>query len=86
MNSEPLEVTVFVKNPDSTNWEPTTIHHMRVLPRVGEHIAMDVGNVSYVYKVVAIHHPDTHTTTACDIFIVRVGKHTDELMRLFAES
>ena len=54
-----VSAILIVKNPDSTNWEPMGTHEFTVLPRVGEHISLDINGDGYLYGVVGVHHRES---------------------------
>jgi hypothetical protein len=81
-----IEAMVMVKYATSKHWEGLGCREFMIMPRVGEHISMDIDDVGQAYKVVAIHHPIDPVSTMGDIYIVHVNNLHDEVMRLFAES
>ena len=77
---------LIVKNPDSTRWEPMGTHEFTVLPRVGEHISLDINGDGYLYGVVGVHHPGEPADGGVDIYAVPLAMVSDEVLRLFRES
>ncbi|MDQ3832798.1 MAG: hypothetical protein M3315_04015 [Actinomycetota bacterium] len=77
---------LIVKNPDSTRWEPMGTHEFTVLPRVGEHISLDINGDGYLYGVVGVHHPGEPADGGVDIYAVLLAMVSDEVLRLFRES
>ena len=81
-----VSAILIVKNPESTSWEPMGTHEFTVLPRVGEHISLDINGDGYLYGVVGVHHPGEPADSGVDIYAVRLGMVSDEVLRLFRES
>ena len=77
---------LIMKNPDSTRWEPMGTHEFTVLPRVGEHISLDINGDGYLYGVVGVHHPGEPADGGVDIYAVLLAMVSDEVLRLFRES
>jgi hypothetical protein len=81
-----IEAILILKHGSSSAFEGEGRCQFRVLPRVGEHIDIDVEvegePVGYSYRVVAVHHPKTPASTAGDIYAVRDGVTSDLIRRL----
>jgi len=75
-----IAVILMVKDPGSKQWERKGTRSFAVLPRIGEHIELDVDGHVYLYRVVSVHHPHEAMTTAGNVLAVRVGP-TAEVMR-----
>ncbi len=88
-----LRAILIVKNPGADSWEGLGTHEFGVLPRVGEHISLDVNGWGYLYEVVAVHHPGEREGNristedyGVDIYAVRLGTNGEVVQRLFEES
>lgn len=81
------EAMVFAKEPGQTFWKGVGHHTFRVLPRIGEHIAMDNDEGhGYLYRVVMIHHPIDLAQNIGDIYMVQDGPIIDVMERAFTEN
>jgi hypothetical protein len=72
---------LIVKHKDSRKWDAGGHREFIVVPRIGEHVELNIDGVGCLYKVVSVHHP-VEVTGMIDIVAVYAGQTIDLMVQL----
>jgi hypothetical protein len=81
-----FKAMLVVKNPGGIHWEGLGARSFRSLPQLGELLDVSIGKDCYLYKIVAIRHPEEPDQYPVDIYAVQLGPHLDVMEKLFNDS